>query len=99
MRSVRLGVIVCLFLLNVSAFAQTTQQTTISSPALKDPQAVSVVNQALALAGGVVAFKTVADYTSTGVVTYHFPNEVSGPVTVRERGLTQLRVDAQLSAG
>jgi hypothetical protein len=97
MRSTRFGLVLCLsFLLNNSVWAQ---QTTTPPPAPKDPQAVSIANQALTIAGGRAAISEIEDYRATGTVTYHIGNEASGPVTIRESGLTQLRMDAQLPGG
>jgi outer membrane lipoprotein-sorting protein len=80
-----------------SAVAQ-IQPTT---PAPKDPQAVSILTQALAAAGGATAITGISDYTATGTITYHWnPQEQEqGSVTVRGRALAQIRVDANLSRG
>lgn len=75
-------------------------QTTVS-PAPKDPQAVSILTQALAAAGGATALTGISDYTATGTITYHWnPQEQEqGSVTVRGLALAQIRVDANLSRG
>jgi hypothetical protein len=108
MRSARFGLLVFILLLNFPVWAQQTptpttsspdQTATTPSPALKDPQAVSVLNQALTAAGGATAIKTVTDYTATGNVTYHTAHDVNGTITIRGNGLEQLRVDANLPSG
>jgi hypothetical protein len=76
------------------AFAQTTV-----SPAPKDPQALSILNQALTAAGGLTTIKGITDYTATGTITYHWNPDEQGKVTVRGLGLDQFRVDANLSRG
>jgi hypothetical protein len=73
-------------------------QTT--APAPKDPQAVSVLTQALTSAGGVSAVSAIQDFTATGNVTYYWANQqVAGAVTVKGRGMTQYRIDVQLNPG
>ena len=67
--------------------------------ATKDPQAVSVVNQALAVAGGLTAIVAVSDYTATGNITYHWTQDVQGSLTVQARWPGDVRVDASLATG
>jgi hypothetical protein len=76
-----------------------TQPGTVPSPAPQDPQAVSVVNQALTVAGGTTAIIAISDYTGIGTITYHLAEDVQGTVTVRGSGLDQFRVDANLPNG
>ena len=97
MRSARFGLLFCILLLSIPVWAQQTQPA--SSPAPKDPQAVSVLNQALTAAGGTAAIKAITDYTATGSVTYHWNPEAQGTVTVRGLGSGQIRVDANLPRG
>ncbi len=108
MHSARFRVLVSILLLNVPVWARQAQvpatppqdQTaTIPLPAPKDPQAVSVLSQALAVAGGTAAIAAIADYTATGNVTYHWNPEVQGSVTVLGLGFDQFRVDANLPRG
>lgn len=75
------------------------QTATTASPAPKDTQAVTVLNQTLAAAGGMSAITAIADYTATGTVTYHLAQDVRGTVTIRGDGLFRLRIDASLPAG
>src|SRR5208282_4750375 len=66
----------------------------------RDPQAVSILSQALAAAGGVSAVSVVQDFTGTGTITYYWANqEVSGQATVRGLGTSDFRLDAQLPQG
>jgi hypothetical protein len=70
-------------------------------PVTKDTQAVDVATQALAAVGGITALNTIADYTATGNMTYHMDvdRDVQGSVTVRGRGVDQLRLDTNLPSG
>jgi hypothetical protein len=85
-----LGLIVC-----NSAVAQI--QTT--TPAPKDPQAISILTQALAVSGGITNITAITDYTATGTITYHWKPEEQGTVTVRGLALDHIRVDANLLRG
>jgi hypothetical protein len=102
MRSVRRGVLVCFLFFAVSAEAQQTQPTQTSqpqSPAPQDAQAVSVLTQALTVAGGLPAIEAIADYTATGNVTYHWNPEEQGSVTIRGLGQIEIRIDSILPSG
>src|SRR5258706_1489110 len=108
MHSARFALLVSLLLLSVPVWARqaqtpitppSDQTATTLPPVPKDPQAVSLLNQALTAAGGTTAIKGVTDYTATGNVTYHWNPEAQGTVTVRGLGLGQLRVDATLPSG
>jgi hypothetical protein len=71
-----------------------------SSPAVKDPQAVSVLNQALTAAGGGSAVVSISDYTSTGTVTIYSGDQLlEGTVTVRGLHTTEVRMDSSLQTG
>jgi hypothetical protein len=66
----------------------------------RDPQAISVIAQALNAAGGVAALSAMQNYTATGTVIYYWGgDEVKGNVTVKSRGLGQFRLDATLPEG
>lgn len=75
------------------------QAPSLQSAASQDPQAVSVLNQALTGAGGVVAIKSIADYTATGNITYYWNSKEQGTATILGLGLTSLRIDARLQSG
>ena len=83
------------------ALAQTTTPSSSQAPAPKDPQAVNIVAQALAVAGGVTAIAAINDYTATGNVTYYtgVNGNVSVGMTIRGKGLGQLRIDSNLPSG
>jgi len=93
MRVLRLLLLLVLLPSN-SVFGQQT-----ATPAPKDPQAVSLLTQTLAAAGGAQAVKAVADFTATGNLTYHWSQDTQGTVTIQGKGGGQLRMDANLPAG
>ena len=88
---------------NVSAqTAQTRAQQGTTVPATtKDPQAVSVLSQALNAAGGIAAIQGVTDYTAIGSITVHTGNgnDVQGSVTIIGGPRNQVRADATFSTG
>ncbi len=97
MRSSRFRLLIYLFFLTVSGRAQQTQPTPMPAP--QDPQAVTVISQAIAAAGGMTAFNAISDYTATGNVTYHWNPEAQGTVTILGLGLGGIRLDANLPNG
>jgi len=108
MRSARFGLILSVLFLNIPVWAQQTQTgitpppdqaATTPLPAPKDPQAITIIGQAVAAAGGIPAVMTVTDYTASGAVTYHENQDVQGTVTVRGLGLGDFRQDATLPTG
>ncbi len=99
MRFARFGLVLSFLLLNISVWGQQTQQTTTPTPEPQDPQAVSVLNQALAVAGGTAAIRAVQDYTATGTISYPSQQDGQGPVTIQGMNGTEFRMDANLPAG
>jgi hypothetical protein len=75
------------------------QQDTTAPVATQDPQAVSVLNQALAVAGGTVAIQAVLDYTAAGNITYNSNPLAQGSATILGLGLDKFRLDASLPSG
>lgn len=67
--------------------------------ATQDPQAVSVLNQALNAAGGATAHRAVTDYTGTGNITYHNNPDAQGTVTIKGLNAIAIRIDATLPTG
>jgi hypothetical protein len=78
---------------------QQSPSTPAPSPTSQDAQAVTILNQALAVAGGAVAIKAIADYTATGNVTYHWNPEEQGSLTVQASRLIDIRFDSNLPSG
>ncbi len=75
-------------------------QTLATAAVQRDPQALSVLNQVLNMAGGSQALGTIQDLTATGNITYNWgDNDVRGSATVRSRGTDQFRLDATLPNG
>lgn len=81
------------FLLPAVLFAQ------VQTNATQDPQAVSVLTQALGAAGGTTAHRAVTDYTASGTITYHNNPDVQGTVSVRGMNSVAIRIDATLPTG
>ena len=77
------------------------QNTTTSPVATQDPQAMSVLNQALGVAGGAAAISAITDYTGAGQITYHLGHDqtVQGNVTLQILGVERFRLDASLPSG
>ena len=74
-----------------------TQSTT---PPPRDAQAVAVLNQAAAIAGGIAPISTVLDFTATGDITYYWAGqEVQGTVLLKGRGDSQLSLQATMPQG
>ena len=101
MRLARLSVLLCVFLLGVQVRGQqaTNPQLNTAPQTVRDPQAVSVLNQALGVAGGVTALSAIQDYTASGDVVYSSEQDGKGTVTVKGLGATEFRMDANLPAG
>lgn len=68
------------------------------SQSATDPQAVSILTQAVAVAGGAQALRAVADYTGSGNITYHNP-DVQGTVSIKGLNSVAVRLDATLPTG
>jgi len=96
MRVLRFLPFVFASILLVLSLPLSAQQT---PSATKDPQAVSILTQALAAAGGTTAITAITDYKATGTITYHWNTEEQGSVTVLGLALDQVRVDANLPRG
>jgi hypothetical protein len=99
MRSTRYASILYFFLCAVPIWAQQAQPITAPPAATKDSQAVSILNQVLSVAGGASAINAIKDYTATGNVTHGTSDNIQGTVTVRGRGLDNLRTDMNLPTG
>jgi hypothetical protein len=116
MRYARLGLLLLVYMLSCSVWAQQTPSTgtqppsaptqesiseTPSATVTNDPQAVSMVNQVLSVAGGPVAIMAITDYKATGNITYRMgaDPDIQGSITIRGGGLGQLRMDSVLSTG
>lgn len=81
------------------AFASGLQQDTSTTPT-RDPQAVAILAQALDAAGGSAAVSTIQDFTANGRITLSSaPNDVSGRVSIKSRGLQQFRLEVTLPEG
>jgi hypothetical protein len=101
MRFSRFLTFVIVLNLCLPAWSQQTSPVWVPPPAVKDPEAVRVLNQAVAAAGGFASIEAVTDYTALGSVSYPTaPDEnVSGTITINGRGLKQIRLDEQRPSG
>jgi len=100
MRFFRFILLSCLQLLNVSVWAKqaaTPEQTALPQP-VRDPQALSLLNQALSVAGGAAAIT--ANLTTPGLEILHTTRS-ERPGNSNGRGLrsTEFRMDSNLPAG
>jgi len=69
------------------------------NPVQHDQQAVTILNQTIAAGGGQQQLATIQDFTETGTITHNFAEPVTGNVTVKSRGLHQVRIDADFPKG
>lgn len=80
--------------------SQQNQQTTASTAPFKDAQATAVLQQALTVAGGTETIRAILDFTATGSISdLSGGSAEQGTVTIKGRGLGQLRIDATFSSG
>ncbi len=93
-------------LIGVSTQAQqpsSDSATSTSAPSgvTQDPQATSVLNQALTAAGGTNIIGEISDYVGTGNITYDpaGQEQTQGTVTVRGSRGSDFRIDATLPTG
>jgi hypothetical protein len=90
--------IVFIVVLPVAMSAQQTQPTS-TPPAVRDAQALGLLQQALSSAGVTSLAAQVQDFTETGTITYFWAGqEVSGSVTLRGLGMNDFRLDAALAS-
>lgn len=81
------------FLVTGQAYSQT------NTAVANDPQAVAILNQVIAKAGGATLVNGLQDFTGSGQITYDEPESVSGGVTVRGTVNEQFRIDSNLPSG
>jgi outer membrane lipoprotein-sorting protein len=89
------------FFLVTSAFAlpRYHQGQQITTNVRRDPLAVNLLAQSLAVAGG-SAVTAIQDFTGTGTITYNWAGEVVfGSVKVYGKGLDEFRMDSSVPAG
>lgn len=99
MRIMRLGPLFAFSLLLFVPIVQGEQAASSPTP-VRDPQAVSILQQCLSAAGGAQAISAIQDFTGTGNITYFWAgNPVTGSATVRGLGVPYFRLDANLSQG
>jgi hypothetical protein len=65
-----------------------------------DPEALMILNRAIAAGGGVEAIRAIDDFEASGDITYYRAGrEIKGSTKIKARGLSQVRMDSQLEDG
>lgn len=99
MRYSRVALLFGLTFCSCFAFAKQSSAPLVTPPQ-RDPQAVAVLQQAIATMGGSPAIGAVQDLTGSGTITYYWAgSEVNGPVTLRGKNGEEFRLDADLPQG
>ena len=89
-----------LIALLLSFWACAQAQTARAAGATVESEATSILNKALAAAGGLAAIQAVADFRATGTVEYNVaPAPVQGKAEIWGRGSDQFRFDSELPNG
>jgi hypothetical protein len=99
MRSVQVCLLVFVLFLASPGRSQQSETPQTQTTATKDPQALNIANQVIAVAGGNSTILHVTDYTASGTITYHQGQEVQGSIKVSGLGLTEFREDSILPTG
>jgi len=86
-----LGLCLLLLLSQSNCFGQGNSQ--------RDQQALRILAQAIAVAGGQESLASIQDLSEVGTMTFFFEEQLTGSVTIKERGLKQLRMDVDLPEG
>ena len=69
-------------------------------PSRRDPSAIAFLSQAVSAAGGTANFSAIQDYAASGTITHYWNNRTEdGQLTLKARGLTQFRLDSNVSKG
>ena len=87
--------LLCAICASISNLSPVIAQT----PVERDQQALAVLPQTIAAAGGLDLLGSIQDVTETGSVTYSWSDSVTATVTIKGRGLKQFRADAALPNG
>lgn len=97
MRSLTLALSIAALLVSPLLFAQQPSTGAVT----RDPQALTLLGQALSVAGGTAAIAAITDYTATGSASwYKDPSQtLEGSVTISGTASEQLRFDAHLPTG
>src|SRR5258708_12792929 len=86
----------------ILAFPTLGQQSTTpnSQTAQRDPQALTVLTQAVNAIGGARALAAVQDFTASGTITFNWAGEpVEGSLPVQCQRLNHFRITPTLPAG
>ncbi len=83
----------------VRSLAAQSSSSSTQTP-VRDPQALTILNNSIAAVGGLAAVGNIQDYTGTGNITFFWANDpVQAQVTVRGMGTGYYRYDAALPDG
>jgi hypothetical protein len=105
MRCARFGLLFAILALSLAAVPSSpyvfAQQAPSTSTITRDAQALTLLGQALSVAGGATAIAAITDYTATGTGTWYQTSDhtFEGAVTINGTASGQLRFDAHLPAG
>src|SRR5579864_4916384 len=78
----------------VSFSLRVQAQSSTTPSAQKDPQAITILSQAIAALGGAAAISAIKDYSGTGTMIFHQSQaqQVNGTVTISGLGLSEFRM-------
>ena len=65
----------------------------------RDQEALTIIAKSVIASGGQELLASIQDVTATGTVTYGSANQPTGTVTVKGRGLSELKIEANLPTG
>jgi hypothetical protein len=102
MRRSQLALVFVLFfaILPVSLSAQQSASVPSTITPQRDPQAVAILQKAIAAAGGLQAIQAVNDFEAQGAIKYPAVlHEPVGQVKIQGRGIDQVRMDVQVPEG
>jgi hypothetical protein len=99
MRILQAAVLSLGIMLSLTSVVEGQQSSTPPTPT-RDPQALTILGQALSAGGGLQAIAAIQDFTGNGNITYFWTDQpVQGSVTVRALGVSNFRLDQNLPSG
>jgi hypothetical protein len=96
--SVRTGLVLSMLFLATNSWGQQPSPTTPAPQ--RDPQATTILNQAVGVAGGFSSIAAIRDVSANGTITYFWAGqEVHGTIAVKAMVEDKLRIDATVPDG
>src|SRR5215469_9832052 len=92
--AMRVLLLVCLMISPSLLLGQQTIASGEQSALLRD-----VLTRVVTAAGGHEALESIQDLTESGQISFHWANEVVGPVNIKSIGGNRFRMDAELPIG